>query len=360
METDVNFTMGRVRFVVPARNAATTLGMCLDSILKQAGIAAGDVIVVDNGSSDKTRSIASTRGVTLLECHLTGAGAARNVALRFAASRPPAYLVFVDADVVLPEGWLAMAVQALHAQGNRVAGVGGPGRSGGSTPVERLLDASLWGWDRYRGDPHTVRSLATMDTLYRYDAIAGQEFEEELVAGEDPDWCFRLREMGWELWMLPDLEVAHRHVDTFVSMLRKWFWYGIYYLPPYLRHPRQVTPDVLLRTAAAPGFLGGCLMLTRRRRVGMAFRVLWLTVAALVPFAVMAWRFYRTPHRGASWSPLVLALIASAKLAAHSIGIWAGFFSRPGMMWRSAQSGWQALGRCRASAEDSERTSGGP
>ena len=95
--------------VVPARDAAATLGRCLDALAREAGDRV-EVIVVDDGSSDGTADIARrSAGVRLVSPGgARGPAAARNFGV--AAARA-SLILFVDADVVIGEGALARVLR---------------------------------------------------------------------------------------------------------------------------------------------------------------------------------------------------------------------------------------------------------
>ncbi|RKX92309.1 MAG: glycosyltransferase family 2 protein, partial [Spirochaetes bacterium] len=56
-----------VSVIIPALNAESTIGLCLESI-KSLDYPAGklEIIVVDNGSTDRTREIAESFGAKVL------------------------------------------------------------------------------------------------------------------------------------------------------------------------------------------------------------------------------------------------------------------------------------------------------
>ena len=71
--------MTRISVIVPARNAADTIAPCLESLLAQT-VPRGDyeVIVVDDGSTDETRSVVEAFDVILVVQSHKGPAAARN------------------------------------------------------------------------------------------------------------------------------------------------------------------------------------------------------------------------------------------------------------------------------------------
>lgn len=91
----------RIVAVVPAYRAEWCLGLCLDS-LKAAGFVANDIVVVNDGSPDRTREIAVAAGVRLVETGGNGgAAAARNLGAKAAIEAGAELLLFVDSDIVV-------------------------------------------------------------------------------------------------------------------------------------------------------------------------------------------------------------------------------------------------------------------
>ncbi len=85
-----------VSVVIPAYNASATLGRAIESVLAQT-FDDCELIVVDDGSTDDTRDVASSHGkaVRLIRADHSGPGAARNGGARIARGR---FLAWLDAD----------------------------------------------------------------------------------------------------------------------------------------------------------------------------------------------------------------------------------------------------------------------
>lgn len=118
--------------VVPAYNVEEYLDECLRSILSQSHHAL-DVVVVDDGSNDRTASIAArhARGDRRVRLHRqanAGLGAARNAGVSLATGD---YLAFVDSDDVVFPGAYAALVESLESSGSDLA-VGAAHRLRGS------------------------------------------------------------------------------------------------------------------------------------------------------------------------------------------------------------------------------------
>jgi glycosyltransferase involved in cell wall biosynthesis len=90
--------------VIPALNEEALLPACLKSIRQQDAGEPFEVIVVDNGSIDRTAEIARAWGARVVPCPERGVAHARQAGLEAARGD---VIVQMDADAVLPPGALA-------------------------------------------------------------------------------------------------------------------------------------------------------------------------------------------------------------------------------------------------------------
>jgi len=97
----------RVSVVIPTLNEERDLPQLLESLKKQT-FRDFEIIVADAGSKDRTRLIAEEYGARVVDGGMPGVG--RN---RGAAVAQGEYLFFFDADVILPEDFLAKAVHEM-------------------------------------------------------------------------------------------------------------------------------------------------------------------------------------------------------------------------------------------------------
>jgi glycosyltransferase involved in cell wall biosynthesis len=89
-----------VSVVVPAYNEERVIAACLDSLLAQTQEHL-EVLVVDDGSTDRTAQVATSRGIPVVCLEHRGPARARNIGASLARGRA---VVFADADLRLDAG----------------------------------------------------------------------------------------------------------------------------------------------------------------------------------------------------------------------------------------------------------------
>ncbi len=114
-----------ISFVVPAYNEEKVIGRCLASIIRESRRShrAVEIVVVDNASTDRTGAIASAYpGVRVIREPRKGLLFARQAG--YLASRGD-LVACVDADSILPQGWIERAQRAFRRR-PRLAALSGP------------------------------------------------------------------------------------------------------------------------------------------------------------------------------------------------------------------------------------------
>lgn len=207
---------GRIAAVVIGRNEGDRLVACLRSL----AVDVSRVIYVDSGSSDGSVAAARAQGAEVVELDLAvkfTAARARNAGFRaLLASWPDTTFVqFVDGDCTVVPGWIPAAAAALAADPG-LAAVAGRRREirPEASVYNRLCDAE---WDTPVGEAGAVGG----DAMIRADALrAVGGYRSDLIAGEEPEMCLRLRRAGWRIRRLDRDMTLHD-----AAMLRFGQWW---------------------------------------------------------------------------------------------------------------------------------------
>jgi glycosyltransferase involved in cell wall biosynthesis len=236
-----------VSFVIPAYNSERTIEKCVESVLSQG--VRKEVIVIDDGSTDGTGKVLRKFGgkITLMKQKNAGPAAARNAGMEKARGN---YIAFVDADVALPRDWARNAMAAMDKW--KASGAGGPGISPEKNAVSQALNLLLYG--KSGTSEGYAKALATMDVMYRRDALLGMKFDVSFTssAGEDEDLNFRLAEKGHRVLFSSKLSVSHDHPTTLGGIMRKWYNYGRHYPLLYSKHKKLRGKEYYARVCYFP------------------------------------------------------------------------------------------------------------
>ncbi len=100
-----------VSVIIPVYNEQKTITQCLKTLLNQS-VKDKEIIVVDDGSSDETKTLVKGYPVTLLEQKHGGPGQARNLG---AAKAKGEILVFVDADMTFERDFLEKLIAPINS-----------------------------------------------------------------------------------------------------------------------------------------------------------------------------------------------------------------------------------------------------
>lgn len=207
---------------IPCFNAEPHLRYCLDGVLAQTR-PADEIIVVDDGSTDKTVEIARAYPVKIVKHDRNrGLGAARNTGIRAASHDLVASL---DSDCVARPDWLEKLLDCMGA--HDAAGCGGK-------LVERNCTRLPDRWRTYNmrqhwGDEPIVNPLFLFgnNTLYRKSALLESGLYDERLRTnfEDVSISENIAHHGHSLVYEPEAVVEHLRADTLSSVLRtNWKW----------------------------------------------------------------------------------------------------------------------------------------
>jgi len=213
-----------VSVIIPALNEEKVIGLCLDSLVKMDYPRRSfEVIVMDNGSNDRTMEVAGTfsgsLNLTLLQKKEVHVSALRNLGASQAKGK---VFAFLDSDCVVPRDWLKQATTLLAQE--RAGVVGAHFR----IPEESGWVARVWYGNldlEKQGDLVWVPGCNTIVTRDVFQRVGG--FDESIETNEDCEFCDRVRDIG--LRVIGDSSIAVIHLETPQTLLdfyRKIRWHG--------------------------------------------------------------------------------------------------------------------------------------
>jgi GT2 family glycosyltransferase len=275
------------------------------------------VLYVDSGSTDDSielgRRLAS-EVVALDDSVPFTAARARNAGLeRFLElDNSIDFVQFLDGDCELETGWLGRARAALDGDPTLGAVCG--------RLRERHPEASLYArlsqmeWNMPTGETLACGGIA----MFRVEALIGVGgFKASMIAGEEPELCYRLRRVGWRIERLVEPMAIHDGgMMTFRQWWRRTVRSGHGYAenavlqagPGRLQSIRPVASMLLWGLIAPVGALGGAAA------VALNPWAVTVPLAIVCGYGLLVWRIHRSrlrleePHRHAALYALFCVL----------------------------------------------------
>lgn len=216
MILSVKDVVPQVGAVVIGRNEGKRLIACIESLIKDLKY----VVYVDSGSTDGSLEAVIEFGITVVSLDMSipfTAARARNEGANCLLQEHSEikYIQFIDGDCELQDRWIDLAFEFLEDNDN-YAIVCGRRR-------ERFPDTSIYNqlcdieWNTPIGDALACGG----DALIRAKSFMQVHgYRNDLIAGEEPEMCFRLRELGWKIRRI-DVEMTLH--DAAMFKISQWW-----------------------------------------------------------------------------------------------------------------------------------------
>jgi len=244
LEAISNFTfpishpVPRVSVIVCTRNGFDRIGACLSAIGRMDD-ANFEAIVVDDGSTDGTAEFVTENfpSARLLRLKPGGLSRARNAG---AAAATGEILAFTDDDCEPDLEWISRLRKGF-ADG-RFAAAGGPNLAPPAQSLAQAVVSAAPGAPSHvmldDGEAEHLPGCNLAVTKAAFDAIGG--FDPQFhTAGDDVDFCWRLRDAGYRLGFVPGAFVWHWRRPSLRAFLRQQRGYGIAERLLLAKHPQR-------------------------------------------------------------------------------------------------------------------------
>lgn len=281
----MNNLPGDIGVVVIGRNEGERLHRCLASVAGQTD----RIVYVDSGSVDGSIEFAQTQGVAVVRLDLRtpfSAGRARNEGFILLTTKYPdlQFIQFIDGDCELCPGWLSAARASLLSQPSCAIVAGRRKERYPQQSIYNLLCDMEW------DTPIGTAQQCGGDFMIRASTFADAGgFNPEIVAGEEPEMCYRLRKKNWSVMRLDHAMTLHdAAIGHFSQWWRRYIRTGHAYAQGYALHARDGQGYCLRESAKS--WLWACILpvaiLTLTLTVHPAF--LLLATLYLVQFGKIA------------------------------------------------------------------------
>ena len=252
--------------IVPVFNRPDEVDELLESLSNQTQ-QDFEVIIVEDGSVKTCKDVCE-KYADILVLHYyfkenSGPGQSRNYGAERASGE---WLIILDSDVVLPEGYLAAVEYSLTSHlsplSSEIVAFGGPDAAHPSfTPVQKAISYSMTSFFTTGG----IRGgKAKLDKFYprsfnmgiRRDVYLQLGGFSRMRFGEDIDFSYRIVEAGHRPQLFPDAWVWHKRRTDFRKFFRQVYNSGIARINLEKRHPGTMKLVHLLPTIFTVGVIG--------------------------------------------------------------------------------------------------------
>jgi len=229
-----------VSIIIPAYNSASTIAGTVEACLDQDYPQRLEIIVVDDGSSDRTREIIKAFPVRYIAQRRQGPASARNNGSKNARGEA---LCFVDADCIPHKDWVSRLVRHYNRAG--VGAVAGSYDVGNS---RHLLDRLVHYEIRYRHSMmgEYINSFGTYNVLIKrhvFEESGGFDPVYSSASGEDSDLSYRIVRLGYRIYFEKGALVNHCSILKLFKYLRVQFRHSYWRMKLYKKQPIMIAKD---------------------------------------------------------------------------------------------------------------------
>jgi glycosyltransferase involved in cell wall biosynthesis len=228
----------KLSVIIPCLNEAEYIGAQLEALANQQRSEPWEVIVSDNGSTDRSLAIVEEYKTRVPNLRIVdasdrrGQAHAKNVGARAATGDA---LAFCDADDEVAPGWVAAIGEAL-SQYDFVASRFDVKKLNPPWLLDGRGSPQSTGLQTYRYPPYLPHAggcgLGVRRALH--EAVGG--FDESWLLLEDTEYCFRVQLTGVPLHFAPDAVVHIRFPRTTRGVYRQAYSWGKYNVLLYKKY----------------------------------------------------------------------------------------------------------------------------
>src|SRR4030095_812632 len=227
----------KISVVVCVYNGERTIDSCLAS-LEKLNYPNYEVIVVNDGSTDRTRQIAENYDyIRLINQENQGLSAARNVGIQAATGE---IIAFTDADCMADADWLTYL--AARFQSSEFEAVGGPNLPPPDDSfIASCVAVSPGAPAHVLLDDEVAEHIPGCNMAFRREALNAINGFDPIfrAAGDDVDVCWRLQNKGYKIGFSPAAVVWDFRRNTVRDYLKQQRGYGKAETLLFFKHPSR-------------------------------------------------------------------------------------------------------------------------
>ncbi|QVY65494.1 glycosyltransferase family 2 protein [Polaribacter sp. Q13] len=217
--------------IIPVYNRPNEIEELLESLTKQDFSTDFEVLIIEDGSSDKSDLVVEKYKNQLDLKYFfkenSGAGASRNFGMQKATGN---YFIILDSDVIVPEQYLSEVKKAIES--NFTDAFGGPDAAHSSfTSLQKAINYSMTSVLTTGGIRGKKQAVGKFQPRSFNLGLSKKAFEKtqgfsKMKNGEDIDLTFRLWENDCETQLIEKAFVYHKRRSTIPQFFKQTYGFG--------------------------------------------------------------------------------------------------------------------------------------
>ncbi|MBI5789559.1 MAG: glycosyltransferase [Candidatus Schekmanbacteria bacterium] len=229
--------------IVPAYNAEKTIRQCLNALVAQAYPAdLYEIIVVDDGSRDRTKAIVQEYAVRYIRQENQGPAAARNKGANAARGE---IILFTDSDCVPDTDWINQML--IPFEKPEIVAVKGAYKTRQKSIVARFAQIEFEERFEMLEKAESIDMVDTYSAGFRKELflkIGGFDTSFPEANNEDTELSYRISNLGYKMAFNSQAKVYHlNHPDSIRKYARLKFWRGYWRMVVYKKFPGKMIKD---------------------------------------------------------------------------------------------------------------------
>jgi succinoglycan biosynthesis protein ExoA len=284
-----------------------------------------EVIVADGLSDDKTieiiNSLHGRNRVRIIPNPARVQAPGLNAAIRAARGK---FIIRVDGHTIIAPDYVNQCIETLHRTG--ADNVGGPMTPVGTTWIGQAIAAAGRSPFAVPSAFHISSKPQFTDTVYLgawprrvFDEVG--LYTESLVANEDYELNYRIRQAGGKIFLTPAIRSEYYGRQTLPALAKQYFKYGRYKVRMLAEHPRSVRP----RHLVAPLFIIGLLISLLLTLFFPFFGVILAGGVSLYAMTSIIFSLHTAAQHGWKFFPLLPIVFLTIHFS-WGLGFWAELF----------------------------------
>jgi glycosyltransferase involved in cell wall biosynthesis len=235
--------MMKYSVIVPTYNAMSTLGSCLKALTKQSiDKEEYEVIVVDDGSTDRTSDIVKQFPIKYFGQPNQGPATARN---KGAVEATGEIILFTDSDCVPQNNWVEEMVKPFEDP--EVIAVKGAYKTNQKALIARYAQIEFEERFKILKKAESIDMVDTYSAGYRrsvFLSLGGFDPSFPAANNEDTELSYKMSQSGHKMVFNSNAIVYHlNHPDSIKKYARLKFWRGYWRMVVYKRYPNKMLKD---------------------------------------------------------------------------------------------------------------------